>query len=108
MSSTSKSDREQQGACSIPATTLTRVMLCGLSLLLLWVGGSWAATADTTKAKETELKQLREGIESVRKSIQSDAERRDSLVGELKKADESIQSARGELAQVRAKRHNKS
>ena len=80
-------------------------MLCGLSLLLLWVGGSWAATADTTKAKETELKQLREGIESVRKSIQSDAERRDSLMGELKKADESIQSARGELAQVRAKRH---
>jgi len=90
--------------CSIPAATLTRVTLCGLALLLILTGAGWTATLDTTKAKENELKQLREGIESVRKAIQSDAERRDSLVGELKKADESIQSARGELAQVRAKR----
>lgn len=75
-----------------------------MGLLLALAGASWAATVDTTKAKENELKQLREGIESVRKAIQSDAERRNSLVGELKKADETIQSARGELAQVRAKR----
>lgn len=63
-----------------------------------------AASGDTAKAKETELKQVRQRIESVRKSIQADAERRDSLVGELKQADENIQSARSELADIRARR----
>ncbi|MGE3890150.1 MAG: murein hydrolase activator EnvC [Steroidobacteraceae bacterium] len=78
-------------------------MLISIGLLLL-SEPSWAAARDTTRSKETELKQVREHIESVRKSIQSDAERRDSLVGELKQADESIQAARAELADVRAQR----
>lgn len=65
-----------------------------------------AATRVTTTAKEAELKNVRAGIESVQKSIQQDAERRDSLVGELKKADESIQSARGELAEIRGRRED--
>ncbi|MGC3981506.1 MAG: peptidoglycan DD-metalloendopeptidase family protein [Steroidobacteraceae bacterium] len=65
-----------------------------------------AASRDTTKAKETELKQVRERIESVRKSIQADAERRDSLAGELKQADENIQQSRSELAEIRARRQS--
>ena len=76
--------------------------VCLLGVLLAAPGG--AAKRDTAKAKETELQQVRQRIESVRKSIQADAERRDSLVGELKQADEGIQSARGELADVRARR----
>ncbi len=99
---------EQQRARSIAVVTPSRGMLCalGVSLLMALTGVGSSATRDTALAKENELKQVREGIENVRKSIQSDAERRDSLVGELKKADESIQSARGELAEVRGKRQS--
>ncbi len=71
-------------------------------MLLASVAG--AVSRDTAKAKESELKQVRERIETVRKSIQADAERRDSLAGELKQADESIQAARGSLAEVRSRR----
>jgi septal ring factor EnvC (AmiA/AmiB activator) len=62
------------------------------------------AARDNAKAKEAELQQVRARIETVRKSIQADAERRDSLVGELKQADEGIQTARSGLAEVRARR----
>jgi septal ring factor EnvC (AmiA/AmiB activator) len=78
--------------------------MIGLLLAISINSASHAAGRDTAKAKETELKQVRQRIESVRKSIQADAERRDSLVGELKQADESIQSARGELADIRSQR----
>lgn len=63
-----------------------------------------APSKDSAKAKEAELRQVRERIESVRQSIQADAERREALVGELKQADESIQSARGALADIRTRR----
>ncbi len=75
-------------------------------LVLLSVAQVDAATRDATRARETELQQVRARIESVRKSIQADAERRDSLQGQLKKADETIQSARVELAEVRARRQS--
>ena len=54
--------------------------------------------------KESELQQVRERIAAVSKAIQADAERRESLVGELKSADENIQSARVSLAEIRARR----
>ncbi len=63
-----------------------------------------AASRDAAKTKETELNQVRARIEAVRKSIQEDAERRDSLVGDLKRADESIQAVRSELGDIRARR----
>jgi septal ring factor EnvC (AmiA/AmiB activator) len=79
-------------------------LLLGISINTSSHAATKSQGRDTAKAKETELKQVRERIESVRKSIQADAERRDSLVGELKQADESIQSARGELADIRSRR----
>jgi murein hydrolase activator len=79
-------------------------LLLAISINAASNAASNAAGRDNAKAKETELKQVRQRIESVRKSIQADAERRDSLVGELKQADESIQSARGELADIRSRR----
>lgn len=54
--------------------------------------------------KESQLKAVQEHIAKVSKSIQADAEKRDSLVGELKSADENIQSAREQLADIRAQR----
>lgn len=58
------------------------------------------------QAKETELQQVKQRIETVRRSIQADAERRDSLVGELKQADERIAEARNELGDVRSQRQD--
>jgi murein hydrolase activator len=75
----------------------------GLSMALLAMVAV-GASRDTAKTRETELNQVRARIEAVRKSIQTDAERRDSLVGELKRADESIQAVRSELGDIRARR----
>ena len=47
---------------------------------------------------------MRTRIESIRKQIHADAERRDALTGQLKQADLQIQSARERLAAVRSRR----
>jgi murein hydrolase activator len=96
-------DLQRAGSISVASASRGFLAVVALIGLLLAVSGG-AAGRDSAKAKETELKQVRERIESVRKSIQADAERRDSLVSELKQADEGIQSARGDLADVRAQR----
>lgn len=63
-----------------------------------------AAGAAGVAAKEAELKQVRSRIESIRKSIVAEAERRDSLAAELKDAELEIQSARERLAEIRSRR----
>ncbi len=77
------------------------------ALALGWglaVGLAPQALAAGVDAKEAELKQIRARIESIRKAIHSDAERRDALAGQLKSADKAIQSARERLGEVRARR----
>jgi murein hydrolase activator len=74
--------------------------LCVLSLCLT----AFPAPAAGVDAKEAELKQVRNRIESIRRAIHADAERRDALAGQLKDADLEIQSARERLAAVRARR----
>ncbi len=71
-------------------------------LLLCAVGGQAAAAG--VDSKEAELRQVRTRIESIRKQIHADAERRDALSGQLKQADLQIQSARERLAAVRSRR----
>lgn len=83
---------------------LSTVLPCLLFLAALHGDAALAARRQSATDKESELKEVRERIESVRKSIQADAEKRESLVGELKNADENIQSARIELADVRSRR----
>lgn len=73
-------------------------------VLVLLATVAVAANRDTAKSRETELNRVRARIEAVRQSIQEDAERRDSLVGELKRADESIQAVRSELGDIRSRR----
>ena len=63
-----------------------------------------AASAPTPAAKEAELKQVRNRIDSIRRSIQAEAERRDALAGQVKEAELKIQSARERLSDVRARR----
>ncbi len=57
-----------------------------------------AAGAPTPAAKEAELKQVRNRIDSIRRSIQAEAERRDALAGQVKEAELKIQSARERLS----------
>jgi septal ring factor EnvC (AmiA/AmiB activator) len=70
---------------------------------LLCAVGVQAAAAGVD-SKEAELRQVRTRIESIRKQIHADAERRDALSGQLKQADLQIQSARERLAAVRSRR----
>ena len=60
-----------------------------------------ASAAADPAAKEAELKQVRSKIDSIRKSIQAEAERRDSLAASVRKADMEVQSARQRLSTVR-------
>lgn len=70
----------------------------------LVIAAAPSAAAAGVDAKEAELKQIRTRIESIRKSIHADAERRDALAGQLKSADKAIQSARERLGEIRAQR----
>lgn len=56
------------------------------------------------KAKEAELKRMRGKIETIRKSIQAEAQRRDSLTEALRESELEVQSARERLEDVRAQR----
>ncbi|WP_324315929.1 murein hydrolase activator EnvC family protein [Povalibacter sp.] len=71
----------------------------------LWLGNGLPvhAAADPA-AKEGELKQVRSRIESIRRSIHAEAEKRDSLSKEVRQADLAVQSARERLSGVRERR----
>jgi len=79
-------------------------------LCTLWLpagpfqGGSEARAAATPAAKEAELKRVRSRIDTIRRAIHADAERRDALAGQVKEAELKIQSARERLSEVRARR----
>jgi len=78
-----------------------------LALSCLFLASSvelFAAAPPSANAKEAELKQVRTRIESIRKSIQEDAERRDALAGQLKDSELEIQSAREQLSAIRERR----
>ena len=75
-----------------------------LCLSLGLAGLSSAAAPPNPSAKEAELKQVRTRIDSIRKSIQEDAERRDTLAGQLKDSELEIQSAREQLSAIRERR----
>ncbi|HEY6643071.1 murein hydrolase activator EnvC family protein [Povalibacter sp.] len=77
--------------------------IAAISLLCL-VGTLPAHSAADPAAKEGELKQVRSRIESIRKSIQAEAEKRDSLNQAVRKADLEVQSARERLSDVRQRR----
>jgi septal ring factor EnvC (AmiA/AmiB activator) len=79
---------------------LLQAALCCLFIAIAPAGAAGVGA----EAKEAELRQVRGRIESIRKAIHNDAERRDSLAAQLKKAELEIQSAREQLTEVRARR----
>ena len=70
-----------------------------LSVILVGV-----TAAAATESKQDELNRIRARIESIRKTIQSEVSRRDSLATELRAADLAVQVARQQLARVRSER----
>lgn len=90
------------------ARLATAALATILTLWLPWIafqgGGSTVWAAANPDAKEAELKQVRDRIDSIRRAIHSDAERRDALAGQVKEAELKIQSARERLSDVRAQR----
>ena len=64
--------------------------------------GAFAAPAAADK--EADLKKIRARIESIREKMDAGEEQRDTLTGQLKRADLDIQSKRQDLAAARAER----
>lgn len=84
---------------------LTAAALAAILCTVGWGSGTFQARAAVTPAaKEAELKQVRGRIDSIRRAIHADAERRDTLAGQVKEAELKIQSARERLSDVRAQR----
>jgi murein hydrolase activator len=79
------------------------LQLLTLIVLLGHLAGGQAASVGA-EAKEAELRQVRGRIESIRKAIHNDAERRDSLTTQLRNVELEIQSAREQLSEVRTRR----
>jgi murein hydrolase activator len=86
-------------------TAVLAAILCTLwACPASFQGGSAAWAAANPDAKEAELKKVRNRIDSIRRAIHADAERRDALAGQVKEAELKIQSARERLSDVRAQR----
>jgi septal ring factor EnvC (AmiA/AmiB activator) len=65
----------------------------------LWLAASPATAAE--KDPEKELREVRERIEELQRAIRRDTDRRDALTGQLRDAEQKVQSARGRLGSVR-------
>jgi len=88
---------------------MSNLRLTGAALAVLvctlWLSpGAFQARAAGAAAKEAELKQVRGRIESIRRAIHADAEKRDNLAGQVKAAELRIQTARERLSDVRSRR----
>jgi septal ring factor EnvC (AmiA/AmiB activator) len=82
-------------------------VLTGLACLVFVVqpvGNAFAAKQPTPAQKEAELRKLNQRIEKVRKSVNADIAKRDTLSVQLRDAELGVQSARKELDSLRAQR----
>jgi septal ring factor EnvC (AmiA/AmiB activator) len=87
------------------AATLVKSLAIALAALMVVVPiASHGAKATDAAAKEAELRKVRGRIESIRKAIQGEAERRDSLAAQVREAELEVQSARERLSAVRQQR----
>jgi septal ring factor EnvC (AmiA/AmiB activator) len=81
-----------------------RLPLLVLTLFALVATATAAAQTDRQKKAEADLKAVTSRIERVRQQVQRDAVERDRLNRDLKAAEQSVASARGELGKLRAAR----
>jgi septal ring factor EnvC (AmiA/AmiB activator) len=78
-------------------------LLCGLIAIAAMAATS-AWSAGRPADKEGELKELRNRIETIRKGIEADVQRRDALATDLKEAELAVQSSRTKTLEIRARR----
>jgi septal ring factor EnvC (AmiA/AmiB activator) len=78
-----------------------RLLLC---VFLALHGVAMAAQADRRERTQADLERINARIESIRKQVQKDAVERDRMSRDLKVAEESVSSARGELEKLRKER----
>jgi murein hydrolase activator len=90
------------GTGQLKTSTLWRIF--ALSTMLVVSIPNAAEKGKAESNKESELKAVRSRIESIRKGIEADAQRRDALANSLKEADLAVQSAREKVARLRADR----
>ncbi len=83
---------------------LTAAAMTALFCTLWLPSDGFQAQAASASAKEAELKQVRGRIDSIRRAIHADAEKRDALAGQVKEAELRIQTARERLSDVRSRR----
>ena len=79
-----------------------RWILSCVAVLMLCVSAGTDAAAE--KTKEAELVSVKRRIESVRKALEAEAQKRDALTGQLKEAELGIASARERLADLKRQR----
>ena len=75
-----------------------------LTLLLLATGPAPAAESSDKHRTEADLKAIASQIERVQEQVRRDAVERDRLSRDLRESEESVSSARGALAKLRAER----
>ncbi|MGC4027264.1 MAG: peptidoglycan DD-metalloendopeptidase family protein [Steroidobacteraceae bacterium] len=75
-----------------------------LSALLLLHGVAMAAQADRRERTEADLQRINSQIERVRRQVQQDAVERDRMSRDLRAAEQSVSSARGEVEKLRSER----
>src|SRR5688500_461334 len=79
---------------------LTRQVFAVLLAAILAMQGAQAPAAEDTTA-EKELREVRERIEALQRSMRRDTDRRDALSGQLRDAEENVRGARAKLGDIR-------
>lgn len=79
---------------------ITRQVLAVLLAAILAMQGAPAPAAEDTDA-EKELREVRERIEALQRSMRRDTDRRDALSGQLRDAEENVRGARAKLGDIR-------
>lgn len=82
---------------------LNRWVALGCLVLPLWLGSAHGA-APSTESTQAELRQVRGRIDSIRKAINEDVQRRDAVTVQLKDTELGIQTAQQKLSATRSER----
>lgn len=90
---------EQKALLNQPFKLTRQVLAVLLAAILAMQGGPAPAAEDTDAEKE--LREVRERIEALQRSMRRDTDRRDALSGQLRDAEENVRGARAKLGDIR-------
>jgi murein hydrolase activator len=87
-----------------PIVCLVVLLASESTALAARAGKEVGKPAESQVEKQGELKELRSRIEGIRKGIEADVQRRESMAGALKDAELAVQSSRTKIAEIRSQR----